>query len=118
MPTKTHPKGSIMSNQHKPHESDTSLVEAVSVNAKLGAAALVTAVGYAAGSFVSLADTASNHAKRNPEGIVNHALTTTLVDQYVESRASGYNITEKAKDVVDFSKQSLGNKKIDDTKNA
>ena len=82
----------------------TSLPEAVSVNVKLGASLVAKAVGYTVGGFVSIADTASNHAKSNPEGMVNHALTTSIKDQYQESRDHGYQLMEDAKDTIDFSK--------------
>lgn len=89
----------------QPH--DTSLVEAASINGKLGASVLVSAAGFVAGSFVALADSASTHAKKNPDGIVSKALTTTLSDQWDNAKAKGYELVEDAKDVVDFSKLSL-----------
>lgn len=87
---------------------DTSLVEAASINGKLGASVIVSAAGFVAGSFIALADSASIHAKKNPEGIVSKALTTTLTDQWSNARSKGYELVEDAKNVVDFSKLTSG----------
>lgn len=103
MPTKTHPKGSIMKDTNK-YDNNTSLVEAATINGKLVASLAVKGAGVVVGSFVSLADTASNHAIRNPEGHVAKALTTELATQYVDAKEFGYGITEKAKDIIDFTK--------------
>lgn len=108
MPAKTHPKGHIMRNTTDTHH-DTSLVEAVTVNAKLGASVIVTGAGFLAGGFVSLADTATNHAKKKPDGIVASALSTSLVDQWGNARTKGYDLVEDAKDIIDFSKLSPKN---------
>ena len=101
MPTKTYPKGFIMTTQTR--RKQTSLAAAASVNAKLGASVVVIAAGYVAGGFISLADTAASHAARNPGGKVSYALTTRIKDQWEEAREKGYQMVEDAKDVIDFS---------------
>ena len=97
-------KGAILPTTERFIMSNTSLPEALSVNVKLGASLLTKGIGYTVGGFISIADTASNHAEANPDGIVHHALTTSIKDQYVESRDHGYELMEEAKDTVDFSK--------------
>jgi len=91
----------------------TSLPEALSVNTKLGASLLTRGIGYAVGGFISIADTASNHAKANPDGLVNEALTTSIKQQYVDAREHGYDLIEAAKDVVDFSSINKSSNKDD-----
>lgn len=95
----------------RPH--DTSLVEAASINGKLGASVVVSAAGFVAGSFIALADSASTHAKSNPDGIVSKALKTSLADQWSNAREKGYELIEDAKDVVDFSKVTNKDKGTD-----
>ena len=80
----------------------TSLPEALSVNTKLAASIITRGVGYTVGGFISIADTASNHAKDNPDGFVNESLTTSIKQQYVDSREHGYDLMEDAKATVDF----------------
>lgn len=105
-----------MSNTNIKQPHDTSLVEAASINGKLVASVGVTAVGFIAGSFTALADSASTHAKKNPDGIVSKALTTTLADQWSNAKEMGYDLVEDAKDVVDFSKLSINKKGEDNAK--
>lgn len=87
--------------------SDTSLMGALTVNAKLVASSVTTLLGYAAGGFVAVADTATTHAVKNPDGVISHALSTPLIDHWRNARKHGYELVEEAKSVVDFGKLSV-----------
>ena len=85
----------------------SSTVEAVQINAKLVASAGTIAIGYLAGSFSSIADSAKNEAEANPEGIIAKGLNRTIREHWASARDTGYNHTQSAKDVFSFDEEHI-----------
>ena len=103
-------KGFIMKNT-------TTLLEAVMTNGKLVAAAATQVVGYTTGAFVSVADSAQNHADANPEGLVHNGLTKGIKDQFFEAKDNGYAMMESTKDAFDITNYKSRTSKKTETPN-